>query len=84
MSWVVFNPRHAITHPVEPSGFSNIEMKRVQMIAYSVIICTSNHSGTLLDSNVIDFSFTLIDLSWASDAMSRIIHQLFPLADPAR
>jgi len=59
-------------------------MKRVQMITYSMIICTSNQSGALLNCNVINSSLTLIDLSWSSDTMSWIIHQLFPLADPAR
>ena len=78
------DPQLALYGNMNRPGYSNIEMKRAQMITYSVIICTSDHSGALLDSNVINSSLTLIDLSWPGDTMSRIIHQLFPLADPAR
>jgi len=75
---------HTKTHLLEPSGFTSIDMTRVQTINYSMIVHTRNHSDALLDNNIIDSSLTLIDLSWASDAMRGIIHQLFPLADPAR
>ncbi len=64
----------AFKHWAGASRYFHIEMKRVQMITYSLIICTSNHSGAILDRNVINSSLTLIDLSWPSDSMRRIIH----------
>ena len=65
---------HAAAHLLESSGFTSINMKRVQVIAYSTIVRTRNHSDTILDSNIINSSLTLVDLSWASDAMRGIIH----------
>ena len=75
---------HAKIQPVEPAGFTNIDTMRVRMINCSMIIRTRNPSGAILDRYIIDGSLTLVDLSWTSNAMGRIIHQLFPLTDPAR
>jgi hypothetical protein len=49
-------------------------MKRVRTITCSMIVHTRNHSGAVLDSNVIDSRLTLVDLSWACDAILAVEH----------